>query len=52
MEEAEQAIVKSLPTIRMRVNPDAGWMIFTADTIDLWKEIVMKSGLVMTDTDF
>lgn len=52
LEESEQATVKSLPTIRMRVNPDAGWLIFTADTIDAWREMVTKISLVAVDTDF
>lgn len=52
MEAAEQATVKALPTIRMRVKPDAEWSTFTADTIDAWKEMVMKISLVATNTDF
>jgi hypothetical protein len=54
LDEAKQVIVTSLPTIRMRVSPDAGWTIWTANTLDEWKAAAMATASVgpSADTDF
>ena len=52
MEDEDKASVKSLPTIRIRVTPDAGWMIFTADSLEQFKQTLVKAALSSTTTDF
>ena len=52
MEEDDKASVKSLPTIRMRLTPDAGWMIFTADSLDQFKQTLATAAVTITTTDF
>lgn len=53
MDEKEQANIKRLPTIRMRMAPDAGWMIYTADTLDAWKAEIARIALASAEaTDF
>lgn len=53
LEETEQSTITSLPTIRMRTSPTAGWMIYTAHTIDHWKEdltnLTLKNAVATTD---
>lgn len=54
MEEAEQATITSLPTVRMRLTPTAGWMIYTAHTLEDWKKDLTQLALknMVTVTDF
>lgn len=54
LEEAAQADVTSLPTIRMRVGPEAGWTIWTANTLNEWKTAIMATVSVgpSIDEDF
>ena len=54
LEEAEQASITSLPTVRMRPTPTAGWMIYTAHTLHHWKEDLTQLTLknMVTVTDF
>jgi len=54
LDEADQAAVTSLPTIRMRVSPDAGWTIWTANNLDAWKAAAMATASVAPtgDEDF
>ena len=54
MEEDDKASVKSLPTIRMRLSPDAGWMIFTADSLETFKHTLANAAIssAITTTDF
>ena len=54
LDEPAQAIVTSLPTIRMRVDPDSGWTIWTTNTLDEWKAAIMAtaSAAPTNDTDF
>jgi len=54
MEEAEQAAITSLPTVRMRPTPTTGWMIYTAHTMEDWKKDLAQMTLknMVTVTDF
>ena len=53
MEEADKSLVKSLPTIRMRVAPTLEWTTYTADTLETFKAALTQTALVSTtDTDF
>ena len=54
LDETEQATVTSLPTIRMRVGPDAAWTIWTANTLNEWKAAAMATASVgpSGDEDF
>jgi hypothetical protein len=54
LEEAEQAAITSLPTVRMRPTPTVGWMIYNAHTLDHWKEDLTQLTLknMVTVTDF
>jgi hypothetical protein len=56
LDEAAQAAVTSLPTIRMRVGADEnGWTIWTANTLAEWATAIMATASVApsaTDTDF
>jgi hypothetical protein len=54
LDEAAQAAVTSLPTIRMRIGADEnGWTIWTANTLSEWKTAIMATASVTTnDTDF
>ena len=52
MEEADKSLVKSLPTIRMRVKPDAAWTIYTADSLEAFKSNIAHLAIATTNTDF
>lgn len=54
LDETAQAAVTSLPTIRMRVSPDADWTIWTANTLTEWKTAAMATVSVgpSNDEDF
>jgi thiol-disulfide isomerase/thioredoxin len=53
MEEEEKAVIKSLPTIRMRLGPEAPWASYTATTLDEWKAAIATAVLgQVSDTDF
>jgi hypothetical protein len=54
LDEAAQASITSLPTIRMRIGADEnGWSIWTANTLDDWTTAIMATASVApTDTDF
>jgi hypothetical protein len=53
LDEAEKNTITSLPTVRMRTSPTAGWMIYTAHTLDHWKEdltnLTLKGAVATTD---
>ena len=51
MEEADKANITSLPTIRMRLSPEAGWSVYNADTLEAWKVAIVSSAM-KTDDDF
>lgn len=38
MEEEEAATIKSLPTIRVRAKKDDPWTVYTANTLDTFKQ--------------
>lgn len=52
MEEDEKALIKSLPTIRMRLGSDKAWSIFVADTLDAFKTELAQTALQSSNTDF
>ena len=49
LEEAEQAIIKSLPTIRLRLEPTNEWTTYTADTIADFKTVLIREAIATTD---
>ncbi len=51
LDEDKQAVVTSLPTIRMRVSPDVGWTIWTANTLEEWKTAAMATASIATSGD-
>ncbi len=51
LDEEKQTVVTSLPTIRMRVSSDAGWTIWTANTLDEWKAAAMATASVVPSGD-
>ena len=52
LDEKEKEIVKSLPTIRMRIvtSSSTDWSVYTTDTLETWKTDIVK--LAPADTDF
>jgi len=50
MEEEEKTMIKSLPTIRMRLG--GSWVSYTANTLDEWKTAITAASLRQGDTDF
>ena len=55
LDEAAQAVVTSLPTIRMRIGgANDEWSIWTANTLNEWKTVIMATASVApsADTDF
>lgn len=54
LDEATQATVTSLPTIRMRVGVEEEWKSWTANTLTDWKATVMATASVVPtgDEDF
>ena len=52
MEEADKSLIKSLPTIRMRVKPHATWTIYTADSLEAFKSNIAHLAIATTNTDF
>lgn len=54
LDEDKQAAVTSLPTIRMRVSPEVGWTVWTANTLNDWKAAAMATATVAPtgDEDF
>ena len=51
LDEDKQSAVTSLPTIRMRVSPDATWTIWTANTFEEWKTAAMATASVAPSSD-
>ena len=54
MEEDDKTPIKSLPTIRMRSAPDVEWMIFTADSLEQFKQTLVTAAIssATATTDF
>jgi hypothetical protein len=52
LDENENAFIKSLPTIRMRADATAGWLIFTAATLEDFKKELTKLALLHSYDDF
>lgn len=52
LDEKEKEVVKSLPTIRMRIvtSYSIDWSVYTTDTLETWKTDIVK--LAPADTDF
>lgn len=51
LDEATQATVTSLPTIRMRVGEGTAWTIWTANTLAEWKAALMATVSVAPSAD-
>lgn len=51
LDEATQATVTSLPTIRMRIDEGSAWTIWTANTLVEWKEAIMATVSVAPSAD-
>jgi len=52
LEEEDKTVIKSLPTIRLRLQPNSEWLVYTADMLEAFNTALRNHALTTVDTDF